>query len=108
MVAELDEYLQETIALLASTRERKQEDRVDQAVGIIASALKSHRPLLVCGNGGSAADAMHIAGELVGRFLIERSGLRTSHSVAREYICLYIISVSASRNSAPPWAAIEA
>ena len=29
-------------------------------------------PLLVCGNGGSASDAMHIAGELVGRYLKER------------------------------------
>ena len=31
--------------------------------------------LLVCGNGGSAADAMHICGELVGRFFKERAAL---------------------------------
>ena len=31
--------------------------------------------MLVCGNGGSASDAMHIAGELVGRFLKERKAL---------------------------------
>jgi len=31
--------------------------------------------LLVCGNGGSACDAMHIAGEFCGRFLRERKGL---------------------------------
>ena len=30
---------------------------------------------LVCGNGGSASDAMHITGELVGRFLVERPAL---------------------------------
>ncbi len=38
-------------------------------------ALKVGKPLLVCGNGGSASDAMHIAGELVARFLKERKGL---------------------------------
>src|SRR6185437_14024792 len=31
---------------------------------------------LICGNGGSAADAMHIAGELVGKFLKERRALK--------------------------------
>jgi D-sedoheptulose 7-phosphate isomerase len=37
--------------------------------------MVANRPLLVCGNGGSASDAMHIAGELVGRFLKERRAL---------------------------------
>lgn len=32
--------------------------------------------LLICGNGGSAADSQHIAAELVGRFLAERPGYR--------------------------------
>ncbi len=34
----------------------------------LASALRSGRRVLVCGNGGSAADAQHFAAELVGRF----------------------------------------
>ena len=34
----------------------------------IAAALQAGRTLFVCGNGGSAADAQHFAGELVGRF----------------------------------------
>ena len=38
-------------------------------------SLRAGKPVLVCGNGGSAADAMHITGELVGRFLIERHAL---------------------------------
>jgi D-sedoheptulose 7-phosphate isomerase len=41
----------------------------------MTDALAADRPLLVCGNGGSAADAMHIAGELVGRYLRERRAL---------------------------------
>lgn len=38
----------------------------------ICAALNAGRQVLVCGNGGSAADAQHLAGEIVGRFLKER------------------------------------
>lgn len=41
----------------------------------ITHALKHGNKLLFCGNGGSACDAMHIAGEFVGRFAQERAGL---------------------------------
>ncbi|HVY12103.1 MAG TPA: SIS domain-containing protein, partial [Alphaproteobacteria bacterium] len=50
-------------------------DKVEQAVATAAKALGAGRPLLLCGNGGSASDAMHIVGELVGRFLKERKAL---------------------------------
>lgn len=40
-----------------------------------AEALGRGRKLLFCGNGGSACDAMHIAGEFVGRFIDDRPGL---------------------------------
>jgi len=42
---------------------------------IIAQALKDGNKVLLFGNGGSAADAQHIAGELIGRFKKERKGL---------------------------------
>lgn len=38
-------------------------------------ALKAGNKILLCGNGGSAADAQHVAGELVGRFATERRAL---------------------------------
>ena len=41
----------------------------------VAKRLKDGKKLLLCGNGGSAADAQHIAGELVGRFQLERKPL---------------------------------
>lgn len=41
----------------------------------LAAALKAGKKILIMGNGGSAADAQHIAAELVGRFKIERRGL---------------------------------
>ena len=48
---------------------------VERAAQIIASAFKANGKLLVFGNGGSAADAQHIAGELVNRFLQQRKAL---------------------------------
>jgi phosphoheptose isomerase len=41
----------------------------------IAACLQRGGKVLICGNGGSAADAQHIAAELVGRYLAERPGL---------------------------------
>jgi len=42
---------------------------------IVCNAFRNSRKLLLCGNGGSAADAQHIAAEFVNRFQIERSPL---------------------------------
>ncbi len=41
----------------------------------IAKAFSENNKLLLCGNGGSAADAQHIAAEFVNRFIIERTPL---------------------------------
>lgn len=40
-----------------------------------ATAIGQHKKLLFCGNGGSACDAMHIAGEFVGRYVDDRRAL---------------------------------
>jgi D-sedoheptulose 7-phosphate isomerase len=48
---------------------------VQRAADLIADAFKGNGKLLVFGNGGSAADAQHIAGELVNRFLQDRRAL---------------------------------
>lgn len=42
-----------------------------QVAQVLTAALKSGHKLMFFGNGGSAADAQHIAGEFVGRFLLE-------------------------------------
>jgi len=50
-----------------------------QTIGLVAQALidafKADRKVLFCGNGGSAADAQHIAAELSGRFYFDRPPL---------------------------------
>jgi D-sedoheptulose 7-phosphate isomerase len=47
-------------------------ETVDAVVGAIVSSLQDGGKVLLCGNGGSAADAQHLAAELVGRFCLER------------------------------------
>ncbi|MEI6914323.1 MAG: D-sedoheptulose 7-phosphate isomerase [Armatimonadota bacterium] len=46
---------------------------IAQAVAEIVCSLRDGNKLLLCGNGGSAADAQHIAAEFVGRFILERA-----------------------------------
>lgn len=72
----LSSYLNETIALIEKTSQLINDEAMISVVEVVVRALAAGKPLLVCGNGGSAADAMHITGELVGRFLIERRALK--------------------------------
>ena len=46
-----------------------------KATDICEKALKSSQKLILCGNGGSAADSQHIAAELVSRFAFDRDPL---------------------------------
>lgn len=69
------EYLEQSERILAAARRHPGVLHAEQAVDAIAKALAAGKPLLVCGNGGSASDAMHITAELVGRFLKERRAL---------------------------------
>ena len=48
---------------------------VEAISSLLVSALERGRKVLLAGNGGSAADAQHIAGELVSRFAFDRPGL---------------------------------
>jgi D-sedoheptulose 7-phosphate isomerase len=49
--------------------------RVEEASSACIKALQDGRKVLLAGNGGSAADAQHIAGEFVSRFMFDRPGL---------------------------------
>jgi len=47
-------------------------NRIVVVVGAVTAVLKAGNKILLFGNGGSAADAQHLAAEFVNRFLIER------------------------------------
>ena len=50
-------------------------DAIAQAVAVITDAFRAGKKVLFCGNGGSAADAQHLAAEFSGRFYIDRDAL---------------------------------
>lgn len=50
-------------------------DKIKQSSMICIQAYQKNKKILIAGNGGSAADAQHIAGELVSRFYFDRDGL---------------------------------
>jgi D-sedoheptulose 7-phosphate isomerase len=52
-----------------------QQQRLEQAASRMTRALLEGNKILWCGNGGSAADAQHLAAELVGRLRRDRPGL---------------------------------
>jgi D-sedoheptulose 7-phosphate isomerase len=67
---------------------------IEQLVEAVASVIASGGRILLCGNGGSASDALHIAGEIIGRFQKERSAwsaivlnsdVATMTSIANDY-----------------------
>lgn len=72
---DISAQLEESAALL-SRAGREEADAIRRMAELVIESLRRGGTLLVCGNGGSAADAQHIAGELVGRFLKEREPLR--------------------------------
>lgn len=72
----ISELLEESIKvkedLCKQASELKKIERVSE---IIVKALKKGKKVVLFGNGGSAADAQHIACELAGKFKLERRGL---------------------------------
>jgi len=104
---------------------------INEAASLCIKALQNGHKILLAGNGGSAADAQHIAAELVGRFETERQALpalalaansSTMTSIANDYNydTVYrrqiqalaqagdvFIGISTSGNSANVVAAIE-
>jgi D-sedoheptulose 7-phosphate isomerase len=69
----IENILKETALLHNSLVEKS--DEIEELVLAITRTLKGGGTLYVMGNGGSAADAQHLAGELIGRFRLERRAL---------------------------------
>jgi len=73
-VKKIRAQIQESINIKGKLSDTCAKD-IAYAAERIITALKRGRKLLLCGNGGSAADAQHIAGEFVGRFRKQRRPL---------------------------------
>ena len=67
---EFNEHLKTSKVTMESTGKL-----IEFAAEICIDSLKNGGKILIFGNGGSAADAQHIAAEIVGRYKVERKGL---------------------------------
>lgn len=74
--------MEDIIARIVKESQRVKEDFIRKNTSIlidlaeyISKAFKNDRKLMLCGNGGSAADAQHIAAEFVNRFQLDRHPL---------------------------------
>lgn len=71
---EIKERIAEKILLLEQLSASEYISNIDRVVQAMSQSLQAGGKLLLAGNGGSAADAQHFAGEIVGRFMKERPG----------------------------------
>ena len=72
----VSEYLAESLAVMTTfATDETYAQTMGEVAKTITHALRNGNKLLVAGNGGSAADAQHIAGEFVSRLLFDRSPL---------------------------------
>lgn len=73
-------YIEEIITKSIEVKQHVLQDQqllsqVQKAVDVITEAFKNGNKVLFCGNGGSAADAQHLAAEFSGRFYKDRPAL---------------------------------
>ena len=69
----IESHINESIHVVLQLNQRIES--IVTIAGVWTAALRSGGKVLFCGNGGSAADCQHLAGELVGRFQKERRAL---------------------------------
>ena len=77
---QIEEYIRESIAASIAVKQRMLEsneiiDLVGRVSELIVDAMKRGNRAIFAGNGGSAADAQHLAAEFVSRFEFDRPGL---------------------------------
>lgn len=70
----IDQILADHVKTIQSMGTELAEE-LEKVGEVLVRALKAGNKVLAMGNGGSAADAQHLAGELIGRFLEERGAL---------------------------------
>lgn len=75
MKKEIQEIINEQIDNLENLKNNDFCEKIEEISQIIINALKNNKKIMIAGNGGSASDAQHFAGEIVGRFLLERKGM---------------------------------
>ena len=90
---DIKRYIQDSIDAKAKVLNDEKLLSIIQSISdVIVNAYKNGKKVLTAGNGGSACDSQHIAGELVAKFFIDRPGLNAISLVN------YISSLTATSN----------
>jgi len=69
----INKIFDDSVAVIADTKQIATE--IEKSIGLIIKCYRKGGKVIVFGNGGSAADAQHLAAELIGRFQLERKSL---------------------------------
>lgn len=70
----------------------KLDESIEKVANVFISCLKKGGTIFWCGNGGSASDSQHLAGELVGRFVGERRPLKSIALTADSAVMTCIVN----------------
>ncbi len=76
----MKEYIRSNIEESIETKKKLLNDErllqvIEEVSRVCIEAYEKGNKIMVCGNGGSASDAQHMTGELVGRYKLERAGI---------------------------------
>ena len=69
----ISDYIDSHLTTLSDLHQSSED--IGSMAAVCVDALQAGHKILICGNGGSAADAQHFAAELVGRFVADRPAL---------------------------------
>jgi D-sedoheptulose 7-phosphate isomerase len=72
---QLRSSVRDAVAVCESLLDDEVAAAIERATDAIVQSLRDGGKVLLCGNGGSAADAQHLAAELIGRFCLDRRAL---------------------------------
>ena len=86
----INKHLQEHSIVLDSIMQL--EESIEKVANIFLSCLEKGGTIFWCGNGGSASDSQHLAGELVGRFVDERKPLKSIALTADSAVMTCIVN----------------
>ena len=73
--SEIKKQFEEAQLILSQFQNTENFEKIETAIEMMCTALKTGNKIISCGNGGSMCDAMHFAEELSGRFRNNRRGL---------------------------------
>jgi len=86
----IEEHLIEHRATLDSVA--KVSESIEKVANVLIHCLKNNGTIFWCGNGGSASDSQHLAGELVGRFEEDRRPLKSIALTADSAVTTCIVN----------------